>query len=247
MEKTILITGAALRIGRELALGLSKHGWRIAVHYNNSQNDADKLVQEIIDQGGQTTSCRAISVQANLMNDKSSKTLIEQAVDRLQSPLTALINNASIFEPDTADNFTTSLFDTQMQINLKAPVNLSKHFAAQLPKQIKGNIINIIDQAVYGIDTDFFSYSLSKSALYKATKIMAKTYAPHIRVNAIGPGPTLKNIHQSQADFEQEVLKTPLKTGSPTSSILHACQYLLDANCVTGIMIPVDGGQHLKG
>ncbi len=242
MNKNILITGAARRIGKYLALGLADDGWCVVVHYNKSRSNADELVAQINQNGG-----KAIHIQAELANAKQCDELIDKASHKLNSPITALINNASVFEPDSPNNFKQELFDKHMQVNLKAPIILSEKFANQKGIGKNANIINIIDQAIMGKESGFFSYDLSKTALYRASIFMAKTFAPNIRVNAIAPGPSLKNIYQSDTDFEREVAETLLKTGSPPDSILHAARFLLSATSVTGHIIPVDGGKHLQG
>ena len=160
--------------------------------------------------------------------------------------LTALINNASTFEEDSFENFTNSSFDCHMDINLRAPIILSQKFAEQLPCNIRGQIINIIDQRVLNSDPSFFTYSISKSALFWATKTMAQSLAPNIRVNAIGPGPTIKNYIQTDEDFNSEINSTLLKNGSPPDELLKGVLYLLSESSVTGHMIPIDGGQHLS-
>ena len=172
--------------------------------------------------------------------------LVERAANALGGPLTALINNASTFEDDRAEDFTRASYDHHMDINLRAPVMLAQQFAAQLPEGETGSIINMIDQRVLNPDPTFFTYAMSKSALQWATKTLAQSLAPNIRVNAVGPGPTLKNHTQSDEDFLREAASTLLATGSPPQSLLEAVQYLLSATSVTGQMIAVDGGQHLS-
>ncbi len=241
MQKSVLITGAAVRIGRTLALGLAKDGWRVAIHYNRSQGRAQKLAQHIEADGG-----AAVIVNANLNVPDQRNTLIARTITKLGTPLHALINNASTFAPDLAGDFTACGFDHHFDANLKAPLRLSQDFTGQLPGGQDGVIINMIDQRVLKTKADYFTYSLSKSALLTATQTMALAFAPHIRVCAIGPGPSLKNIHQSEAEFKADVDKTPLKTGSPPREILQAVRYLLAAKTVTGQMIAVDGGEHLR-
>ncbi len=238
--KTILITGAGARIGAYLAKGLAKDGWSVAVHYNRSQAGAETLVSEIKAAGG-----TAASVQGNLFVPQDVDSLVERAVEALGQPLTALINNASTFEDDSAVDFTRAGLDFHMEVNLRAPLLLAQQFAAQLPKGQNGAVINIIDQRVLKPNPLFFSYSLSKSALHWATQTLAQALAPHVRVNAIGPGPTLQNKGQTEAEFTAEQAKTLLQNGSPPEALLDACQYLLSATSVTGQMIAVDGGQHL--
>lgn len=239
MKPAVLITGAGARVGNVLARGLAEDGWAVAVHYNRSRNGAEALVKDIKDAGGQ-----AAAVQANLNVPSDLNTLVERASDALACPLTVLINNASTFESDTAGNFTPALFDHHMEANLRAPLILSQHFADQAAAG--GCIINITDNRVLKPKSDYFTYAMSKAGLHWATKTMAQAFAPNIRVNSIGPGPTLKNKDQTEAEFEAEKNATLLGDGSPPDSLLQATRYLLSAASVTGQMIAVDGGQHLN-
>lgn len=241
MSRSILITGAGARIGRYLAKGLAADGWAVAIHYNRSEKGAEELAVDISKQGG-----KAAIVQGNLFVPQDLDSLISRASDALGEPLSALINNASTFEDDRAEDFTRASYDYHMDINLRAPVMLAQQLARQLPKGEDGCIINMIDQRVLNPDPTFFTYAMSKSALHWATKTLAQSLAPHIRVNAIGPGPTLKNHTQTDDDFTGEAAATLLGAGSPPDSLLDAARYLLLAKSVTGQMIAVDGGQHLS-
>ena len=241
MSRAILITGAGARVGRYLAKGLAADGWAIAIHYNRSEAGADALAREIKEQGG-----RAAIVQGNLFVPQDLDNLLSRASAVLGEPITALINNASTFEDDSAEGFTRASYDYHMDINLRAPVMLAQQLAKQCPKGEIGCVINMIDQRVLNPDPTFFTYAMSKSALHWATKTLAQSLAPHIRVNAIGPGPTLKNHSQTDAEFADEAASTLLGTGSPPESLLDAARYLLSAKSVTGQMIAVDGGQHLS-
>jgi NAD(P)-dependent dehydrogenase (short-subunit alcohol dehydrogenase family) len=241
MTKAILITGSGTRIGAFLAKNLSKNGWAVAIHYNKSRDSAELLSEEIRASGGEVA-----LVKADLSISGDLDVLIKKASENLGLRLTALINNASTFEEDSLESFTNSSFDYHMDINLRAPIILSQKFAEQLPSNTKGQIINIIDQRVLNSDPSFFTYSISKSALFWATKTMAQTLAPNIRVNAIGPGPTIKNYIQTDEDFNSEINSTLLKNGSPPDELLKGVLYLLSESSVTGHMIPIDGGQHLS-
>ena len=241
MSRAILITGAGARVGRHLAMGLAADGWAVAVHYNRSKTGADNLVADIQKQDG-----KAAAVQANLFVPQEIDNLVRKSSHALGMPLTGLINNASTFQDDRAENFSRASYDYHMNINLRAPVMLAQQLAKQLPNGETGCIINMIDQRVLKPDPTFFTYAMSKSALHWATKTLAQSLAPHIRVNAIGPGPTLKNHTQTYDDFTAEAGSTLLKAGSPPDSLLDAARYLLMAKSVTGQMIAVDGGQHLS-
>lgn len=241
MSRAILITGAGARIGRYLAKGLAADGWAVAIHYNRSSKGAETLAAEITGQEG-----TAAIVQANLFVPQDLDSLVDRAAKALGRPLTALINNASTFDDDRVNDFTRASYDYHMDINLRAPVMLAQQLAAQLPEGEAGHVINMIDQRVLNPDPTFFTYAMSKSALHWATKTMAQALAPHIRVNAVGPGPSLKNHTQTDEDFAEEAGSTLLGTGSPPDSLLRSVRYLLAATSVTGQMIAVDGGQHLS-
>ena len=238
--KSVLITGAGARVGAHLAKGLAKEGWAVAIHYNRSLEGAQALAAEIKSEDG-----KAETVQGNLFVPQDVNSLVARAGQALGTPLTALINNASTFEDDSAAHFTNAEYDYHMDVNLRAPLILSQAFAAQLPEGELGSIINMIDQRVLKPGPSYFTYGVSKAALYAATKTLAQSLAPHIRVNAIGPGPTLQNKAQTPDEFAQEAASTLLGVGSSPDNILQAALYLLGAGSVTGQMLTVDSGQHL--
>ncbi len=233
-ERNVLITGAGARVGAHLARGLAADGWHVCIHYNRSAGKAQSLADEIIAQGGS-----ASTVRGNLSVPQDVHSLIA----RCERPLQALINNASTFAPDKAQDFTTSIYDYHRAVNLDAPLRLSADFAAQAVPG--GCVINMIDQRVLKPNPQFFTYSLAKAGLFWATKTMAQSFAPNVRVNGIGPGPVLENTSQAAGEFEAEAKATLLGKGSPPDTILHGVRYLLSAEAVTGQMIAVDGGQHL--
>ena len=237
--KTVLITGAARRIGRALALDLAAHGWSVAVHYRRSEQDALAVVQEIKALGGQ-----AAAFQADLADVQNLAVLVASVAARL-GPATCLINNASEFMLDSAETLNEATWDAHLDINLKAPVFLAQAVVKHLPEEEFGNIINIIDQRVWKLTPDFFSYTISKAGLWTATRTLAQGLAPRVRVNAIGPGPTLRSVHQSDADFETEILSTLLKTGPSPEDIAAAVRFILATPSMTGQMIALDDGQHL--
>ena len=239
MLKTVLVTGAAKRLGRAIALDLAAHGWNVAIHYNGSEDDADSAAQAVRAFGGD-----AAILQCDLSKEAETVTLVDRAVKEL-GPLTALINSASLFENDDWQSATRKTWDEHIEINLRAPLVLSQLFAKQLPENAKGNIINIIDQRVLKPTPQFLSYSISKAGLYWLTTTLAQGMGPRIRVNAVGPGPTLKNPRQADSDFNRQRDATILKHGADPADIGGAVRYLLEAEAVTGQMLAVDGGQHL--
>ncbi|MEN8196007.1 MAG: SDR family oxidoreductase [Pseudomonadota bacterium] len=239
VAKTVLITGGARRIGRGLSLGLARRGWSVGIHYNRSEDQARELADEILAAGG-----KAVPLRADLARGKDIEALVLSAAKRL-GPLGCLINNASVFENDTVDTVTRDGWDAHMDVNLRAPMVLSQVYAAQLPGERCGNIINIIDQRVWNLTPYFMSYTVSKSGLWTLTRTLAMALAPRIRVNAIGPGPTLPSKHQTEDQFERQCRRTPLGRGSTPEEICDAACFLLDAPAVTGQMLALDGGQHL--
>ena len=239
MIKTALITGAARRIGRHLALDLASKGWAVGVHYNQSRDEAEQVVKQIRADGG-----RATAVQGDLANVDSTTQIMARTVQAL-GPVSCLVNNASRFDPDEADTVTPEGWDRHLDTNLRAPVFLSQTFAAQLPDGEHGNIINIIDQRVWKLNPTFFSYTASKSALWTVTRTMAQSLAPRIRVNAIGPGPALPNARMNEEDFQKQSGLTLLQRGTSPEEISAALSFILSAPALTGQMIVLDGGQHL--
>ncbi len=237
--RAALVTGAALRVGRNIALELAAHGRAVAVHYNTSGDAAAEVVERINDEGG-----KAVAVQADLMDDGAARALIARAVEGV-GPLTCLINNASVFEEDTSDTASRDLWDTHMQVNLRAPFVLSQAFAEQLPRSIEGNIVNLIDQRVLNLTPHFTSYTLSKAALWTLTQTMAMALAPGIRVNAVGPGPTLPSPRQTQEQFIRQWAALPLGRPAEAEEIAETVSFILDAPAMTGQMIALDAGQHL--
>jgi NAD(P)-dependent dehydrogenase (short-subunit alcohol dehydrogenase family) len=238
-SRTALITGAARRIGRAIALDLAAHGWRVGLHYRHSRQDAERLADEIGALGGTAT-----ALAANLADPADVRALIERCTEALGPP-SCLVNNASEFLPDTITTLNPSGWDTHLDVNLKAPVFLAQALYLSLPAGTEGNVINIVDQRVWRLTPDFFSYTISKAGLWTATQTLAQAMAPRVRVNAIGPGPVLRSVHQTDRDFEAEKAETLLKRGPTLEEIAAAVRFILDTPSMTGQMIALDGGQHL--
>jgi NAD(P)-dependent dehydrogenase (short-subunit alcohol dehydrogenase family) len=237
--KNVLVTGAAKRLGKAIALDLAAAGWNVAVHYHGSADDADQVAQAVRAFGSE-----AAALKADLSQEEQSAALVERAASEI-GPLTALINSASLFENDDWQSATRQSWDAHIETNLRAPLVLSQTFARQLPSDAKGSIINILDQRMLKPTPQFLSYSLSKAGLYWLTTTLAQGMAPRIRVNAVGPGPTIRNSRQSQPDFDRQTAATILGRGAAPADVCAAVRYLLDAEAVTGQMLTVDGGQHL--
>lgn len=238
-RKTALVTGAGRRIGRAIAEDLAAHGFAVALHANRSRDDADAVAQAINAAGG-----KAQVFVADLA-DAGAVTALAGAVVAAMGPFDLLVNNASVFEFDAAPDFDPVLFDRHMAVHVKAPALLAAAMAKTLPEGEDGLIVNIADQRVKRLNPAFFSYTLSKAAMWTATQTMAMAYAPRIRVNAIGPGPTLPSPRQAQADFDAQVAAVPLNRGPSLEEIGATIRYLYDAASVTGQLIALDGGQHL--
>lgn len=239
MSEHALITGAAKRIGKALALHLANQGFCVTVHYNTSETDAQQVVADIRAAGGQAT-----AIQADLADMGSVAQLEAQAAAEF-GPVTLLINNASTFESDEIGSITTESWDQHLQPNLQAPVFLAQAMANRLPDGEKGLIINMIDQRVWALTPRYMSYTLSKAALWSATQTLAQALAPHIRVNGIGPGPTLSSSRQSDADFQAQIDGTILQVQPQLSEITAAIDFIRNAPSMTGQMIALDSGQHL--
>ena len=231
-----LVTGAARRIGRALALECARAGYDVVVHHRGAAEDAAETAAQV-----EALGRRAFVAQADLTHDAERGGLLS-AADR---PLTLLVNCASLFQDDRIETLSVDSLDAHLDANLRAPVLLAQAFAAQLPAQAEGLIVNIVDQRVWRPNPQFFSYSLSKAGLWWATQTLAQALAPRIRVNAVGPGPTLASIHQNNGEFDQEAANVLLGHGASPDEIAAALRYLIDARSVTGQMIAVDGGQHL--
>jgi NAD(P)-dependent dehydrogenase (short-subunit alcohol dehydrogenase family) len=237
--RTALVTGGAKRIGRAIVQRLAKEGYAVAIHCHRSRADAEKLKHEIEARAG-----RAEIIEADLADGDAVGAIVHQARLAL-GPLTLLVNNASVYEPDDVQTLEQSIWDHQFNVNLRAPVLLSCDFANQLPVGCEGTVVNVLDQRVLRPTPRFFSYTLSKCALFSATQTMAQALAPRIRVNAVGPGPTLQSRWQSEDEFVRQAESLPLEHGALPDEIADAVLFLTNARSITGQMLAVDGGQHL--
>ena len=238
---TALVTGAARRIGRAIALDLARHGWAVAVHYNRSKAEAETVVAEIREEGG-----IAELLQTDLSVEADVQSLAARAANAL-GPIGLLVNNAATFEDDAALTATRSSWDKHMEANLRAPFVLSQAVAAALQNKAdtEAIIINILDQRVQNLTPNFMSYTLSKSGLWTLTRTLAMALAPRIRVNAIAPGPTLGSDRQSEEQFQRQWQAVPLQHGPSVAEICQAIHFLIAAASVTGQLIALDGGEHM--
>lgn len=247
--KRALVTGAGGRLGQAMAIYLAKRGYDVAVHYASSSEGAQATVSAVSAAGQ-----RGTALQADLLDDASTDALFEAATEALDGPITCLVNNASIFEYDTIATATRESWDRHLGSNLRAPFVLSQKMAAQglqaetdaagEPRAV-ALIVNMIDQRVLKLTPEFMSYTIAKMGLWALTRTSAQALAPVIRVNAIGPGPTLQGERQTASHFARQRAATVLQRGADPEGITAALGYFLDATAVTGQLICVDGGQHL--
>ncbi|WP_282021672.1 SDR family oxidoreductase [Ruegeria faecimaris] len=244
-----LVTGAGIRLGRAMALYLAGRGYDVAVHYASSEQEASKVVTEIRALGR-----NAVALQADLLEEASVAALLPRASEALGGPITCLVNNASIFEYDNIHTATRQSWDRHMNSNLRAPFVLTQAMAEQgLEPETDdageplatGLIVNMVDMRVRKLTPEFMSYTVAKMGLWALTRTAAQALTPAIRVNAIGPGPTMQGHRQSEDHFKAQRANTILERGSNPSDITAALGYFLDAHAVTGQILCVDGGQHL--
>lgn len=237
---TALVTGGAKRIGRAIVEDLASHGFSVAIHANKSVAEAERLAAQIVARGG-----RAEPIIADLADMEAAASVVEKAGAAL-GPVSLLVNCASVFEDDSVLDFDWEGWDRHFAVNLKAPVLLAKTFSQALPQECEGLIVNIIDQRVWRPRPRYFSYALSKSALWSATQTMAQALAPRIRVNAIGPGPTLAPPGESDASFRATLQSLPLQRAANPEEIAEGLLFILAAQSMTGQMLALDGGQHIE-
>ena len=250
MSGAALVTGAGQRLGRAMALSLGARGYDVAVHYNSSASAAEDVAGEIRAMGA-----KAVAVQADLTVEAEMQTLVSDASKALGQPLTLLVNSASIFEYDNIETATRESWDRHLESNLRAPFVLTQTFAAQAPEPDIGGdfseptaralVINMIDQRVRKLTPEFMTYTIAKMGLWALTQTSAQALGPKVRVNAIGPGPTMQGARQSREHFVNQRNATVLERGADPDAIVHALHYFIDAPAVTGQLICVDGGQHL--
>jgi NAD(P)-dependent dehydrogenase (short-subunit alcohol dehydrogenase family) len=237
MSRIALVTGAGRRIGAVVACELACAGFDIAIHYGRSAEEAERTAEAVRKLGR-----RAVTLAADLADEAATAALAPRAAEAL-GPLELLVNNASVFIEDGWADADRAVWDAHMDVNLRAPLVLARAFAAAATKP--ASIVNIVDQRVLKPTPEFFSYSISKAALWYATRTLAQALAPDIRVNAVGPGPTLASVYQTPEAFAAEAEGVLLQRRSTPEEIAKAVLYLVDATSVTGQMIAVDAGQHL--
>lgn len=239
-ERRALVTGGARRIGRAIVDSLSSSGWAVGVHYKNSKQEAIDCAEHLMN-----SDKKAVALYCDLSKPEQVDKLINQTSDFLGGPVNLLVNSASNFQEDLAQNFDQDGWDAHFEPNLRAPVTLARDMASQIPEGKQGLVINIIDQRVMALKPNLFTYTLSKAALWTATQTLAQALAPNVRVVAISPGPTMPNIYMTDADFHAKKLRTLTQRGTSLDEIVKAIDYIISADSLTGSMIMADGGQHL--
>ncbi|MDX2324500.1 SDR family oxidoreductase [Sinorhizobium medicae] len=237
--KAALVTGGARRIGRAIVEDLATHGFAVAIHANGSFAEAEALAASLRGSGA-----KAIALRADLTEIGAVSRLVAEATGSI-GPLGLLVNNASVFNKDSIAEFDEAVWERHFALHVKAPSLLARDFAQQRQADVSGLIVNVIDQRVWSPNPRFYSYMLSKSALWTATQTMAQALAPEIRVNGIGPGPTLPNDRQDPRDFQAQVEALILRRGPALDEFGRAIRFLFDTPSITGQMIALDGGQHL--
>lgn len=249
MKGRALVTGAGTRLGREMAIYLGERDFDVAVHYAGSEEGAQETVDAIRQDG-----CDAVALQADLLDEDAAANLLPRAAQALGGPITCLVNNASIFEYDNIHTATRDSWDRHIGSNLRAPLLLTQALAAQglepdtdaMGEPVAtGLVVNMIDQRVRKLTPEFMTYTIAKMGLWTLTQTAAQGLAPVIRVNAIGPGPTLKGARQTESHFRAQREATILERGADPADITRTLGYFLDSPGVTGQLICVDGGQHL--
>jgi NAD(P)-dependent dehydrogenase (short-subunit alcohol dehydrogenase family) len=238
-QKSVLITGAGKRIGAALSAGLGADGWHVYVHYNSSATEAMGVVESISSSGGS-----AEAVEFDFAGDLELPRLLDSC-PLLTTGISCLINNASVFQYDTPADFSAEGWSLHQRVNLDAPVALSRAYHALRTDESGGHIINLLDNKIFNLNPDFFSYTISKSALYSATELMAMFYAPKVRVNGIAPGITLLSGKQTEESFRHAHTTNPMHHGVNEEDILATVRYILSTRALCGEIITVDAGQRL--
>jgi NAD(P)-dependent dehydrogenase (short-subunit alcohol dehydrogenase family) len=239
IPKAALVTGGAQRIGRALVLALAEDGFAVAVHHNRSREAAENLAEAIRNNGG-----RAVALCADLADEGAARELLPRAEQAL-GPIGCLVNNAAVFADDSVETATRESWELHLAINLRAPFVLIQQLAARLPVEAGGVVVNLLDQRVWSLTPFFVSYTVAKAGLWTLTQTMALALAPRVRVNGIGPGPTLPSPRQSPEQFARQCALMPLRRGTSPQEIAVAMRFILSAPSMTGQMIALDGGQHL--
>ncbi|MFZ6687777.1 SDR family oxidoreductase [Undibacterium sp. SXout11W] len=238
-SRVVLVTGAAKRIGRHIALAMAQQGWDVVVHFGTSTDAAAEVVAQIAAMGQ-----RAVAIQADLDDEQATRALFNSAREAMGA-IHCVVNNASLFEEDRASTFSQHCLDQHMHANLAAPIILAHALHAATPEGQQASVINLLDQKLYNLNPDFLSYTLSKAALQCATTMLAQALAPKVRVVGVAPGITMVSGHQTEADFSVAHQATPLGYSSTPEDIARSVLFIANSPAMTGTTLLVDGGQHL--
>lgn len=249
IEGAALVTGAGRRLGRAMAIALAEDGHDVVVHYVGSKDEAEETAEAV-----RACGVKSATVRADLLERDQVEGLIPAAVAAIGKPLRVLVNNASIFEYDNVRTATTTSWDRHLGSNLEAPFFLTQAFAAQIEDGTVDDtgepvasacVINMIDQRVRKLTPEFATYAIAKMGLWAFTQTAAQGLAPDIRVNGIGPGPTLQGDRQTEQHFKDQRSNTVLKRGSNIEDIISSLRFILRSHGLTGQLLCMDGGQHL--
>jgi NAD(P)-dependent dehydrogenase (short-subunit alcohol dehydrogenase family) len=239
----VLVTGGGRRLGREFCLAFARAQWRVICHYQTSEQEAAQTCDEIGQLGGQ-----ALAIPADLGTESGREALFCAAVQAAGGQLDAVVNNASVFQPDTGMDFSTQLLQQQLQVNLVAPLHLGRllaqHAQALRPAQPPA-LIQILDQKVFNLNPDYFSYTVSKLALERSVALQAQALAPHVRVTAIAPGLVFLSGPQTSGNFEQARSVNLLRSPIDPVDVARTAVFLAGNLSITGVTVCVDKGQHL--
>lgn len=241
MTRSVLVTGGASRIGLAVATALAADGCRVAIHFGRSAAAAEDAAASLSTAGG-----TVVTLSADLSREEEAGALVDRAAAALGAPLNCLVNNAAVFDRDTVETATRETWNHHMDVNLRAAFILTQCFARALPPGAEGNIVNMLDQRVWNLTSEFVTYTLSKSALWTLTRTMALALAPRIRVNGVGPGPVLPSARQAESHFATQAAATPLGRPVEIADVVATVRFLIATPSITGQMIAVDSGQHLS-
>lgn len=240
-RKTILVTGGAKRVGRHVVERLAAAGHHIVIHANSGASEAEALAASL-----RTSGAKAWAIAADLSDASATEALIPEAAKLVGAPLSGLVNSASIFDFDTPGAIDVAAFDRAMAINLRAPALLSQHFAAQVEMGADTCIVNVLDQKLWNMNPDFFSYTLSKAGLLSATDMMARAFAPKVRVNAVAPGLLLPSHDQTPEEFAATASRNPMGRPIALDDVVSAIDFLMGNASLTGQVIHADNGQRFE-
>jgi NAD(P)-dependent dehydrogenase (short-subunit alcohol dehydrogenase family) len=245
MRSWALITGGSVRLGREIGLAFARAGWNVACHYNRSDAEAHALCAEL-----RALGVDALAVQGELEDEASCQRIFDTTVALTGTALHCVVNNASLFVPDEGTDFDEAQALAQIKVNLMAPMRFGKwmaglHASATTREQAKPSVIHVLDQKVFNLNPDYFSYTLSKLALERAVSLQAQSLAPTLRVNAVAPGLMYLSGPQTQDNFDRaasaNLLRQPINPADVASSVV----FLAHNASITGTTVRVDNGQHL--